>query len=123
MDSDELQRGLDELRSKLNVVEMEIAAAAEPSEEGLRALAAALNGIRNNVWAALTAEHADDYDEYLAKVRVHRARETCEDVLADLYADTIPPTMPGLDVFGATLRELSRHCTAAEAAGKNLSDE
>ncbi len=125
MDSDELRTGLDKLRSALNIVEMEIAAAAaEPSQEAVRALGTALNGVRTNVWAVLTAEHADDYDQYLAKVRVRRARETCEEVLADLYADTIPLNMPGLEVFGVTLRELSKHCAvAAEAAGEKTSDE
>ena len=122
MDSDELRRGLNELRWVLNVVETEVEA-AEPSEEAVRALAEAVDGVRNNVWAALTAEHADDYDQYLAKVRVRRAREICEDVLADLYAETIPSNTPGLEVFGATLRELSRHCDVAEAAGQSTSDE
>jgi hypothetical protein len=32
----------------------------------------------------------------------------CEDVLADLHAETLPPNTPGLEVFHATLRELSK---------------
>ncbi len=122
MDSDELLRGLNKLRWVLDVVETEVAE-AEPSEEAVRALGEAVSGVRNNVWEVLIAEHADDYDQYLAKVRVRRARETCDDVLADLYAETISRNMPGLEVFGATLRELSRHCAAAEAAGRSTSDE
>ncbi len=106
----------------LNVVETEVEA-AEPSEEAVRALGEAVDGIRNHAWAALTAEHADDYDQYLATVQVRRAREACENVLADLYAETISSNMPGLEVFGATLRELSRQCAAAEAAGQSTSDE
>ena len=123
MDSDELRSGLNDLRSALKVVEMEIAAAAEPSEHAVRALGAVLNGVRNKVWTALIAENADDYDQYLAKVRVRRARETCDDVLADLYAETISRNTPGLEVFGATLRELSGHCAVAEAARQSTSDE
>ncbi len=122
MDRDELQRGLNKLRGVLNVVETEVEA-AEPSEEAVRALGEAVDGVRNNVWAALTAEHADDYDQYLAKVRVRRAREICDDVLADLCAETISSNTPGLEVFGATLRELSRHCAAATAAAQSPSDE
>ena len=109
MDNQELRRGLDELRSKLDIIEGEMAL-GEPPPEAVRDVERALSGVRTDLWTLLTAKHSDDYVGYLGMVRVRRATETCEDVLADLHAEALPTDMPGLEVFHATLRELSRMC-------------
>ncbi len=106
MSNDELRRGLEELRSKLNIIEAEMDQ-GQPPEQAVRAVEQAVSEVRSNIWILLTAEHADDYDRYVGKIRVRRATEACEDILADLHADTLPPQTVGLAVFHATLRELS----------------
>lgn len=106
MSNDELRRGLEELRSKLDIIEAEMDQ-GQPPEQAVRAVEQAVSEVRANIWLLLTAEHADDYDSYLGKIRVQRATQACEDILADLHAGTLPPQTVGLAVFHATLRELS----------------
>jgi hypothetical protein len=69
----------------------------------LRDLGLAVDNVRKSVWATLSAEYADDYPSFLAKIRVRRANEICQDVLSDLYAETFAPNTSGLEVFRATL--------------------
>ncbi|MHC4180857.1 MAG: hypothetical protein ACYSWU_25435 [Planctomycetota bacterium] len=111
MSHEELRRGLDELRRVLNAIDPAVTLEDAPAE-AVRALGQAVDGVRSNVWTLLTAQHADEYQDYVGKIRVCRATETCEDVLAELYADTLSPNIAGLDVFHATLRELARMCRA-----------
>jgi hypothetical protein len=107
MSSDELRKTIEELKSALGIIE-EGMALEKPPEEGLRDLGLAVDNVRKSVWATLSAEYADDYPSFLAKIRVRRANEICQDVLSDLYAETFAPNTSGLEVFRATLRELSR---------------
>lgn len=109
MSNDELRRGLEELRSKLNIIEAEMAQ-GKPPGQAVRAVEQAVSEVRSNIWILLTAEHTDDYDSYVGKIRIRRATETCEDILADLHAETLPPQTVGFDIFHATLRELSEEC-------------
>ena len=114
MSNEELGKGLDELRSALNIIDGEIAL-GQPPAEAVQALERAVDNVRTSVWAVLNADHSGDYQSFLGRIRVHRATETCEDVLADLYAETLPPDTPWLELFHATLRELSRMWKAANA--------
>ena len=118
MSNDELRRALDVLRSKLNIIEVEMDQ-GQPPEQAVRAVERAVSEVRSNIWLLLTAEHADDYDSYIGKLRVRRATEACEDILADLHAGTLPPQTVGIAVFHATLRELSDEC-ARRASGLTL---
>ena len=118
MSNDELRRGLEELRSKLNIIEAEMDQ-GQPPEQAVRAVEQAVSEVRCNIWILLTAEHADDYDSYVGKIRVLRATEACENILADLHAETLLPQTAGLAVFHATLRELSEEC-ARQASGLTL---
>lgn len=110
MNNDELRQGIDEIKSALNILDADLTPGGRPLE-GVRDLGLAVDNIRRNVWAVLKAEHSGDYHGYLGKTRVRRATETCEDVLSDLYAETIAPNTPGLEVFHATLRELAKACS------------
>lgn len=106
MSNQELRKGLDELRGKLAIIETEMQQ-GQPPEQAVQAVEEAVSTARANVWALLTARHSDDYESYLTRTRIRRATEVCEDILADLHADTLSPHMVGLGVFRATLRELS----------------
>jgi hypothetical protein len=111
MSHEELRSVLDEMRRALNVMDPAVTLEDAPAE-AVRALGHAVDSVRSNVWTLLTAQHADEYQNYLGKIRVRRATETCEDILAELYADTLSRNIAGLDVFHATLRELARMCRA-----------
>lgn len=119
MSQEELRKSLDQLRRTLEVIDPDVAM-ENPPAEAIRALDRAVNGVRSDIWSVLTTQHADDYDTYLGKMRVRRATETCEDVLADLYTETLSSSLPGLEVFQATLRELSRMCDAASAESADV---
>ncbi len=108
MGNDELlQTSLDGLRSKLDIIDAELAR-GQPPAEALTAVEQAVSAVRRDIWVLLTAQHADDIRGYTGKIRIRRATEMCEEVLADLHAETLPPNTPGLEVFHATLRELSK---------------
>ncbi len=104
---DLLRTSLDELRSKLDIIDAEMAR-GQPPAEALRAIEQAVSTVRRDIWVLLTAQHANELQSYTSKIRVRRAMEICEDVLADLHAETLPPNTPGFEVFHATLRELSK---------------
>ena len=59
MSNDELRRALDVLRSKLNIIEVEMDQGQPPEQAG-RAVERAVSEVRSNIWLLLTAEHADD---------------------------------------------------------------
>lgn len=109
----ELRKSLDELRGALGALEPDLAS-DDPPQAAVQDLERAVTGIRSSVWELLKAEHADDYAGYLGKIRLRRAIEICEDVLSDLYADTLAPNTPRLRAFQATLQEFSK----VRAAGK-----
>lgn len=109
----ELRKSLDELRGALGALEPDLAS-DDPPQAAVQDLERAVTGIRSSVWEFLKAEHADDYAGYLGKIRLRRAIEICEDVLSDLYADTLAPNTPRLRAFQATLQEFSK----VRAAGK-----
>jgi hypothetical protein len=106
INKDELRKRLAELRSKLDIIDGELGQGKTPPE-AVAAVEQAVSTVRSNIWALLAAQHSEDYQQYLGRIRVRRATETCEEVLADLHADTVAPNAPGLEVFQATLHELS----------------
>ncbi len=80
---------------------------ANTMSEAVRYLGLEVDNLRQSVWAVLKAQNAGDLAGFIGRVRIRRANELCQDVLADLYADTVPPNMPGIRVFTATLEELA----------------
>lgn len=106
INKDELRKRLAELRSKLKIIDGELGHGKTPPE-AVAEVEKAVSTVRSNIWALLAAQHSDDYQTYLGRIRVRRATETCEEVLADLHADTLAPSAPGIEVLHATLHELS----------------
>ena len=107
--NDHLRRDLQDLRSKLDIIDAEMSR-GEPQRELVRAIEEAVSTVRGNLWTLLSAQHADDSQGFLGKIRVRRATELCEEVLADLHANTLAKTAPGRQVFHATLQELAAMC-------------
>ena len=108
--NDHLRKDLQDLRSKLDIIDAEMSR-GEPQREVVRAIEEAVSTVRGNLWTLLSAQHTDDAQGFLGKIRVRRATELCEDVLADLHADTLTKATPGRQVFHATLQELAAMCT------------
>jgi hypothetical protein len=108
MNRDELRQGVGQIRKALDALE---AGVGERPAEGVRDLSMAVDNLRRSVWAVLTTRHSGNYEDFLARIRVRRAKECCEDVLADLHAETVTRDTTGMPVFHATLRELVKLAT------------
>jgi hypothetical protein len=109
MQKQEIQNGIDELKSALGIVDIQVSMGAH-SPEGVRDLGMAVDNLRTSIWIMLKAENQDDYEGLLGRTRVRRAVETCEDILSDLYSGSLSTSTPGLEVMHATLLELSEVC-------------
>jgi len=102
---EELRDEIDRVRSALNILETGMAGGDDTSEAA-RDLGLAVDNLRRSVWAVLTTKHSGDYDGFLGRIRLRRAREICEEVLAELYAGTITVDTPGLFLFHEALRDV-----------------
>ena len=109
MSDQDLKKYIEELRDVLAVAESFLALDQMPPER-VKDLGLAVDNLRTSVWVALRTRHAGEQDELLARMRVRRAIDTCDGVLADLYAETLTAATPGFFVFHATLQELSQVC-------------
>ena len=109
MSKQDLQRGIDEIRRALTKLDADLSAGEHPSE-GVRDVGLAVGNLRRSTWAVLTTRHSGEYDAYLARIKIHRATQACEDLLSDLYAEAVAPNMPGLKTFHAVLRDLVEVC-------------
>ena len=114
MSDQDLKKYIEELRDVLSVAESFLALEQMPPER-VKDLGHAVDNLRTSVWVALRARHAGEQDELLARMRVRRAVDTCEEVLADVYAETLNPATPGFFVFHATLQELSQACAESQS--------
>lgn len=99
---DEVHLRIRELRRTLDVFDQRFGGSDDLSE-GLRDLSLSVDHLRRSIWAVLTAGHEEDLPAYLARVRVERARQSCEDVLADLTVETLTGDTPGINAFHTAL--------------------
>jgi hypothetical protein len=105
MNREDLRKGVAQIRKALDSFD---AGVGSRPAEGIRDLSLAVDNLRRSVWAVLTTRHSGNYEDFLARIRVRRATECCEEVLADLHAATVTSDTPGLPVFHATMRELAK---------------
>ena len=102
-----LQSQVDKLRAVLTVMDTNLALGIAPSE-GMRDIQQAIDGLRANTWVMLKAWHRTQEQAFVSRMRVRRARETCDEVLADLCAGALTADTPGYSVFRATAHELAQ---------------
>jgi len=102
----QLKDHIDRLRAVLTVVDSNLALGLVPSE-GMQDLRAAVDDLRTRAWLILKAGHRVHEQAFVNRVRVRRAVEICEEVLADLYVGAVTPDTPGYSVFRSTVRELA----------------
>ena len=112
MAGEDLLKAISELRSALYIIEEDLTL-EKPGPEAVEALTEAVDNLRGTVWTVLSNQHAGKHEQLLARVRVRRAIELCDEVLSDLYTETLTKSTPGLSVFHATLKDLSAACEQA----------
>ena len=103
---DELSKRIAYLKSALNLVEAEFGEGRAPPD-GLDDLRVAVDGIRSNVWALLSAQHADDYDRFVGRFRMRRGTDICERVVSNIERGTITDQTPEIARFHDVLRGLA----------------
>ena len=90
MSTETLNEQVDSLKSALRAIEGELAQREVP-REGLVDLRKAVDNTRQTVWALLTAAEApDEYEVVIARFRLNRAMELCQQVVLDINASFIP---------------------------------
>ncbi len=107
MSYEDLRKGVAQIRNALDVLDARAAPGGRPAE-GVRDLGLAVDNLRRSVWAVLTTRHSGSYSDFLARIRIRRATECCEEMLADLHAETVTLNTTGLPVFQGTLKELAK---------------
>ena len=104
MSAETLKAQVDNLKSTLQAIEGELAQREVP-KEGLEDLKRAVDNIRRTVWALITAaESPDDYEIVLARFRLNRAMELCQQVVLDINASFIPIDSAELRRFHVTMK-------------------
>jgi hypothetical protein len=112
MDREALQKGISQLRGGLDLV-LAQSSSGDRLQEGMRDLGIAVDNVRTTLWTILKEKHPRGYEALLGRMRVRRAIDTCEEILADVRAETMNANTPGFKVFQATLHELSDVCRKA----------
>ena len=104
MSTETLKEQVDNLKSALRAIEGELAQREVP-KEGLEDLKRAVDNIRRTVWALITAaESPDKYEVVLARYRLNRAMELCQQVVLDINASFIPIDSAELRRFHVTMK-------------------
>ena len=99
---EELRISISRLRRALETTEKPDADNEVPDDVGL-----SVDDLRRSLWGALTTTFATDAEEYLVAMRVRRASEMLQDLLADLYTGTLSMRAPGTDELRAVTSELN----------------
>lgn len=109
MNPELLKEQVEKLKSTLGTIETQLSAQAVP-REGLEDLKNAVDNVRRTVWALLSAaESTHDYEVLLARFRLNRALELCQQVAVDIGAGLIATDSSELRRFHTTLKDtLSR---------------
>jgi len=106
MANDDIGKRIAYLKSALSLIEGEFEQGHAPPE-GLDDLKVAVDGIRSNVWAVLSAAHADNYDQFVGRFRMRRGTEICERIISDIQKGTITARTPDVDRLDGALRALA----------------
>ncbi len=98
---EELRTSISRLRRALETTQTSDAENEVPHDVGL-----AVDDLRRSLWGALTTTFAADAEEYLVTMRVRRASETLQDVLAELYTGALSIRAPGTEELRVLTSEL-----------------
>ena len=93
MTTDPLVEQVAQLRRQLTAVDAQLARASG-APAGLEDLKEAVDNMRTNVWAVLSASRSKDYAEFIARFRLRRAIDILKQVVAQIEAEGGSGTLP-----------------------------
>ncbi len=86
MSHPELDQQIAQLRAQLTTVDAQLARGAG-NTAGLEDLKAAVDNLRTNVWAVLSASRSSNYPGFIARFRLRRGIDIVKQILGDLEAE------------------------------------
>jgi len=86
MTTDPLAQQIAQLRSQLTAVDAQLARGTSVPA-GLEDLKEAVDNMRTNVWAVLSASRSKEYPEFIARFRLRRAIDILKQVAGEIEAD------------------------------------
>ncbi len=95
---------IDKLAGALETVEKEFSEGRIP-REGLKDFKAAVDNARTTVWGILSAAESEEYATVLARFRLNRIVEMCQQAVLDFESGTTPIDSPELQRFHTTLKD------------------
>jgi hypothetical protein len=84
MTTDPLAQQIAQLRSQLTAVDAQLARGTSSVPAGLEDLKEAVDNMRTNVWAVLSASRSKEYPEFIARFRLRRAIDIMKQVAQDI---------------------------------------
>jgi len=83
MTTDPLAQQIAQLRNQLTAVDAQLAKGSS-APAGLEDLKEAVDNMRTNVWAVLSASRSKDYPEFIARFRLRRAIDILKQVVQEI---------------------------------------
>lgn len=88
-----LDQQIADLRRALTAVDAQLARGSS-APAGLEDLKEAVDNMRTNVWAVLSASRSRDYPEFIARFRLRRAIDILKQVAADIESESERGALP-----------------------------
>jgi hypothetical protein len=101
---------LRDLNDSLNALEHDLSRRKTPPE-GLGEFKDAVDEIRTNLIAVITATHSGNYDESIGQFRMHRGNQVCQNLLADVIDGTVTGDTDGFEECYQAVKNLYEQLT------------
>ncbi len=101
-----LQQQVSDLRAMLTAIDAQLGKAATPPE-GLEELKRAVDTLRTNVWAILSAARSRDYQVFLERFKLRRAIDITRGLLGDIESGASKQLLPEHSELQIILRRLN----------------
>ncbi|HXG45672.1 MAG TPA: hypothetical protein VNJ71_13050 [Gemmatimonadales bacterium] len=101
-----LQQQVTELRSMLTAIDAQLGKTATPPE-GLEELKRAVDTLRTNVWAILSAARSKDYQVFIERFKLRRAIDITRGLLSDIESGVTRQVLPEHSELQIILRRLN----------------
>jgi hypothetical protein len=106
MTDETLQQQVGQLRQMLNAIDSQLARTGSAPQEGLEDLKRAVDTLRTNVWAILSAARSKDYQVFIERFKLRRAIDITKGILADIDSGTSTHLLPEHSELQIMLKQL-----------------
>jgi prefoldin subunit 5 len=106
MSDQPLNQQIVELRSRLSTIDSQLTKAGN-APEGLEDLKHAVDNLRNNVWAILSASRSSNYHVNVERFRLRRAIEIAKGLIGAIDAGTMKTLHPEHSEMQIVLQQLN----------------